>query len=214
MTSIRPIKAGEEVLNFYGPLPNCELLRRYGYTSSKHHRYDVVEISWETIKSAMNEYFQASPSVPVDDDELEDSFVLERDTGYPEDNGLNKSKATFTGFEEELESQTRVFIASAMRISLDDATKADRRGIKTAFLEIMAKALPARLQQYATTAAEDEAEVKGGVAGRRAMAIDVRLGEKRLLQEACTLVGNLLERYRQSDIEEGQPQAKKQKTSK
>lgn len=30
VTSLRPIKAGEEILNYYGPHPNSELLRRYG----------------------------------------------------------------------------------------------------------------------------------------------------------------------------------------
>ncbi|MBE3050245.1 SET domain-containing protein-lysine N-methyltransferase [Candidatus Bathyarchaeota archaeon] len=45
VTSLRDIRQGEEVLNYYGPLANSDLLRRYGYTSPKHSRYDVVEIS-------------------------------------------------------------------------------------------------------------------------------------------------------------------------
>jgi hypothetical protein len=49
MTSLRLIKAGDEVLNYYGPLPNSDLLRRYGYTSVKHQAHDVVEINWSTI---------------------------------------------------------------------------------------------------------------------------------------------------------------------
>lgn len=52
MTSIRPIKASDEVLNYYGPLPNSDLLRRYGYTSVKHQAHDVVEINWSTILDA------------------------------------------------------------------------------------------------------------------------------------------------------------------
>jgi hypothetical protein len=42
--TLRLIRHGEEVLNYYGPLPNSDLLRRYGYNSEKHSRYDVVEI--------------------------------------------------------------------------------------------------------------------------------------------------------------------------
>lgn len=34
--SLRKIPAGEEVLNYYGPLPNGQLCRRYGYTTPKH----------------------------------------------------------------------------------------------------------------------------------------------------------------------------------
>ena len=51
VTSLRPIKAGEEVLNYYGPHPNSDLLRRYGYVTQKHSRYDVVELSWDTTLS-------------------------------------------------------------------------------------------------------------------------------------------------------------------
>lgn len=53
MTALRHIKAGEEILNYYGPLPNSELLRRYGYVTSKHSRYDVVEVSWTILESAV-----------------------------------------------------------------------------------------------------------------------------------------------------------------
>jgi len=53
VTSIRPIAAGQEILNYYGPLGNGELLRRYGYVSVHHARYDVVELSWELVLSAL-----------------------------------------------------------------------------------------------------------------------------------------------------------------
>jgi len=53
MTSLRPIETGNEVLNYYGPLPNSDLLRRYGYTSVKHRAHDVVEINWSTILDAI-----------------------------------------------------------------------------------------------------------------------------------------------------------------
>lgn len=57
MTSLRPIKAGEEILNYYGPHPNSELLRRYGYVTEKHSRYDVVEIPWDIVESALSANF-------------------------------------------------------------------------------------------------------------------------------------------------------------
>lgn len=47
--STRPIKAGEEILNYYGALGNGELLRRYGYTTPAHSRFDVVELPWASI---------------------------------------------------------------------------------------------------------------------------------------------------------------------
>ncbi|KAK6706672.1 hypothetical protein SNK05_010551 [Fusarium graminearum] len=56
VTSLRPIKAGEEILNYYGPHPNSELLRRYGYVTEKHSRYDVVEIPWDIVESVLTNF--------------------------------------------------------------------------------------------------------------------------------------------------------------
>ncbi|KAK5121981.1 hypothetical protein LTR85_004553 [Meristemomyces frigidus] len=58
MKSIKLIKAGEEILNDYGPLPSADLLRRYGYTTMNYQKYDIVEISLEIIKQAATEQQQ------------------------------------------------------------------------------------------------------------------------------------------------------------
>lgn len=55
VTSLKPIPAGQEILNYYGPLSNSELLRRYGYVTPAHARYDVVEISWNMVLSVLKE---------------------------------------------------------------------------------------------------------------------------------------------------------------
>jgi SET domain-containing protein 6 len=47
------LAAGTEILNYYGPLPSSELLRRYGYVTSEHSRYDVVELPWSLVRSAL-----------------------------------------------------------------------------------------------------------------------------------------------------------------
>jgi SET domain-containing protein 6 len=54
VTSLRStLPAGSEVLNYYGPLPTSELLRRYGYVTPEHHRYDVVELPWSLVREAL-----------------------------------------------------------------------------------------------------------------------------------------------------------------
>lgn len=53
VATLRIIKAGEEILNYYGPHPNSELLRRYGYVTPKHSRYDVIELPWKMIEDAL-----------------------------------------------------------------------------------------------------------------------------------------------------------------
>lgn len=49
MKSLRHIRAGEEILNDYGPLPRADLLRRYGYITHNYTQYDVVEIPRELV---------------------------------------------------------------------------------------------------------------------------------------------------------------------
>lgn len=39
-------------MNYYGPHSNGELLRRYGYVTPKHSRYDVVELPWDLVRTA------------------------------------------------------------------------------------------------------------------------------------------------------------------
>jgi SET domain-containing protein 6 len=53
----RVLAAGQEVLNYYGPLPCSELLRRYGYVTSEHRRYDVVELPWSLVRQALASNF-------------------------------------------------------------------------------------------------------------------------------------------------------------
>jgi SET domain-containing protein 6 len=55
VTSLKPIPAGKEILNYYGPLCNGELLRRYGYVTPIHARYDVVELPWNLVLSVLRE---------------------------------------------------------------------------------------------------------------------------------------------------------------
>ena len=50
MTAIKHIKKGEEIFNDYGPLPQSDLLRRYGYVSDEYKQWDVVEIASQKIK--------------------------------------------------------------------------------------------------------------------------------------------------------------------
>jgi SET domain-containing protein 6 len=50
-------------LNYYGPLPSSELLRRYGYVTPEHRRYDVAELPWSLIRAALAEELQLSEEI-------------------------------------------------------------------------------------------------------------------------------------------------------
>ena len=56
MKALMPIKAGEEILNGHGPVPRADMLRRYGYITDNHARYDVVELPQSTILREVQTY--------------------------------------------------------------------------------------------------------------------------------------------------------------
>jgi SET domain-containing protein 6 len=83
----------------------------------------------------------------------------------------------------ELDEQVKAF----MRISKKREPK--RKRSDTIYNVVVEKALKARLAQYPTSADQDEQLLqKDDLSKRHRMAIEVRLGEKRLLQEALALV--------------------------
>lgn len=57
------LAAGSEILNYYGPLPTSELLRRYGYVTPEHRRYDVVELPWNLVRSAVAQQLNLAEDV-------------------------------------------------------------------------------------------------------------------------------------------------------
>lgn len=210
MTSLREIKAGEEVLNYYGPLPNGELLRRYGYISPKNTRYDVVEISWDLVKQVISNHDfenQDKSSKKIvktqvdkllaaveedEDNEAKDGFLLDRESGEPNDEGFCSSEAKFVKFPDELVEVITDILSESLRSDskkrkLDDDAK--RVMLKREALSIMSKIATERLKQYSTSIEDDEAILSRlSEKPRLKMAIEVRLGEKKLLKEALDWV--------------------------
>lgn len=66
---------------------------------------------------------------------------------------------------------------------------AEKRKRGDMFNTVVTKALTAKLAQYPTSMEEDEKLLESGnLEKRRRMAVEVRVGEKRLLQEALALL--------------------------
>ncbi|KAG5935947.1 hypothetical protein E4U53_000319 [Claviceps sorghi] len=190
VTALRDIKAGDEILNFYGPHPNSELLRRYGYVTDKHSRYDVVEIPWDVVQASLvSELGVPQEAVEramekIDEDEWEDTFVLERNAGEPNPDGtLGPAAPAVDGMPEDLQAQLKAIIKEVQR--QNRALIPDKRKRDDVLQSVMVGALRSVASHYPTTVAEDEALLRqGSLAPRHRMAITVRLGEKRLIEEA------------------------------
>lgn len=79
--------------------------------------------------------------------------------------------------------------------------------------QIVGHALQLRLMEYPTTAEEDEKALHDAELPLRArMAVEVRLGEKRLLKEAMLLTGRSSDSQVPDDLE-GEAPSKRQKVS-
>ncbi|KAM6518800.1 N-lysine methyltransferase setd6 [Fusarium solani] len=190
VTSLRPIKAGEEILNYYGPHPNSELLRRYGYVTERHSRYDVVEIPWDVVESVMRLNFGISGQVLEklrhdleEEEEFEDTFVLERETGEVNSDGTFSGPARFESMPEDLQQQLKTFLKGVKKAQPEAIP--DKRKRDEIHHAVLAKTLQALASKYPTSTSEDQILLQGQDLSQRArMAIEVRLGEKKLLQEA------------------------------
>ncbi|CAK7274755.1 Ribosomal lysine N-methyltransferase 4 [Sporothrix epigloea] len=126
-TAIRPIRAGDEILNYYGPLSNGELLRRYGYTTEKHAFFDAVDVPWPLLQNSLAKQLQLQPAeaakaaAAAEADEFEDPFMLDREFDEDEETGQLKapegctSSTMLSELPPMLVRQARAFIKVALR---------------------------------------------------------------------------------------------------
>ncbi|KAK6080103.1 SET domain-containing protein [Seiridium cupressi] len=243
-TSLRPIAAGEEVYNYYGPLSNGDLLRRYGYVTEKHMRYDVVELPWEIILSVLKEQLRLSENVwgkainDLDEEEIEDVFVLDRDMDGPDSRGEPQGEKYFKQLPADLEEQIATFLRAVRKAS--PASIPDKRKRDEISLAAVHRALQLRRAQYPTTEAQDFQVVTESVerlnmalasqkslthplrpdniqdiirsSHRRRLAAIVRVGEKNVLNEAMEFAEKKMSELNGS-ANAAEPSAKRKKTS-
>ncbi|KAF8070798.1 hypothetical protein FPV67DRAFT_1488737, partial [Lyophyllum atratum] len=190
MVSTKPIKAGEQIWNTYGDLPNSELLRRYGHVDllplpqgGTGSPGDVVEINADIAVSATT---PRSPSLSSEslkeridwwlDNGGDDIFVLESDLELP----------------EPLVSFVRLLLLSegdwetAKTKGKPPKPKVDIETLNTVY-----DVLETRLKAYPTTLQEDESKLPEPLSTNKRHAIIVRMGEKRILNEALNKIRDL-----------------------
>ncbi|KAI0426564.1 SET domain-containing protein [Xylaria sp. FL1042] len=217
VTAIRPIAAGQEILNYYGPLGNGELLRRYGYTSVHHARYDVVELPWDLVVSALKQTLAIDNTIwgkataQFNPEELEDAFVIDRDLEEPNSRGEYHGPKTLKALPEDLREQINSILKAVRKLSPETIPDKQRRD--EICLSAMGRAFELKLAEYATSTAEDEQLLSSNlVSGRARMGLFVRYGEKLLLQEAINLAREKINGSMVSQDEDTQPSAKRLRT--
>ena len=141
-------------------------------------------------------------------DDFEDSFVLERESGEPDAEGRLIGESKVTGLPEDMLRQLKSFLSKVK--NADPTMLSEKRSRNEILMRIVGSALQMRLAEYPTTAEEDEkALLETELTSRVRMAVEVRLGEKRLLKETLLLTSA----ESNADGQENEPTSKRQKVS-
>ena len=146
----------------------------------------------------------------MDEDEVEEYFIIERDSGEPDSEGRLVYPAKLHEISPELDEQLKTVIKKLKKAKPD--VFADKRKREEICKAAILQALTAKLGQYPTMAQEDEALLRrDDLSKRHRMAVEVRLGEKTLLQEGIDL---LKKSVGEDEGTAGEPASKKAKTKK
>jgi SET domain-containing protein 6 len=229
MRTIKPIAKGEEIFNDYGSLPRSDLLRRYGYVTDQYALYDVAEISTEFILSAFTpqgrlqlpnseqtlQLSQAELQARVELAEREGIYEESYDMNHPDDEGPSIPDELLALIFLLLIDEETLGALSTSEIALPSRSKLATELVG----QVLTVLLRSREREYATTAEDDEAILlKGNLPIWNIMAVQVRMGEKKVLsaaiQEASSYSGSN-KRMRDSTRVPEQPQngSKKRKAT-
>lgn len=210
MKALKPIRAGEEIFNDYGPLPRSDLLRRYGYITDNYAQYDVVEISMDLITDL------ATAADIYNEGRIE--YLYEQDVT---DTGYDITVSDPFTLQESL-SPELVVLVETLLLPGEEFDRLKKKGklpkperMTSKGAEFLHKLVQTRLSQYATSLDDDLRTFDGvpSVAGhgskerRFAMAKAVRIGEKRLLKQVEEALAEKLSRdggvpKRQREVDE------------
>lgn len=190
MRTIKKIKAGEEILNDYGPLPRSDLLRMYGYITGNYAQYDVVEVSFDLlarIASRTSDRDALSWELQLRRLEQQDYYDDGYSLGRPE-------------YDSTLESALPDNLRATLKALCggDESPSLLKGPVSIKEATLLAAVLEIRLGHYLTTIAEDEgllrhlesasADITEGLSRTRfKMAVEVRKGEKEICRDILRL---------------------------
>lgn len=187
MKALKPINAGEEIFNDYGPLPRSDLLRRYGYITDNYAQYDVVEVPMDLVTDvATLAGIYSEPRIEY----LDEQEII--DTGY--DIAFSNPFTLQESLSPEL-----VVLVETLLLSREEFDRLKTKGklpkaekMTDRAAEFLHALMQTRLEQYATSLDDDVRESVGASSAgghtsqdrRIAMAKAIRMGEKKLLVQA------------------------------
>lgn len=190
MRSIKPIPAGEQIYNDYGSLPRADVLRRYGYVTEEYAKYDVVELSDEIISQTVKEQLcLADADLAARLAYLDEQGVL--DSGYD----VARARSEEGSFPEELCILLNTLTTPAAEFEkMQKKDKLPKTELSAASSELLYTILLRRRAEYGSTGIDGlRAQLNDTTnSKRRAMALQVVIGESEILNEAAANVQETL----------------------
>ncbi|PBP20546.1 hypothetical protein BUE80_DR008649 [Diplocarpon rosae] len=193
MRSIKPIMEGEEIFNDYGQLPRSDLLRRYGYVTNRYALFDVAEISTPFLLSVLVAAQSLRTGLTLkllSSKEVEQRITLaQREGVYEESYDLTHAGSDGPGIPDELLALLYLLLLdneNLLTIEKSQTLLPGRSKLATSLVgQVLAVVLQSRLQEYPTTTETDQMILQAGnLPLRKQMAVQVRLGEKLVLEKA------------------------------
>jgi len=186
MRSIKPIATGEQIYNDYGSLPRADVLRRYGYVTEEYAKYDVVELSDELISQTAKEQLH------LEDADLSARLAYLDEQGVL-DSGYDVARASSEegAFPEELCVLLNTLTTPAPEFEkMQKKDKLPKTDLSTASSELLYTILLRRRAEYNSTGTDSlRAQlIDGNNSKRKAMALQVVIGETEILNEAAAAV--------------------------
>ncbi|KAL1863818.1 Ribosomal lysine N-methyltransferase 4 [Paecilomyces lecythidis] len=200
MKTIKPIHQGEEIFNDYGQIPRSDLLRRYGYVTDNYASYDVVELPLDVICSVAG-LANADPETQPQLKLLEDLEIL--DDGYIIPRPSAEDSLTDILPDELLALAKTLTLTPEQLLQQQSKNKPPKPVLNAPEATLLLKAVQKRQSQYATNLEQDQqilaslkqAEASGPLEGssrRQKMAVEVRLGEKEILQRLSAMFSDFI----------------------
>lgn len=204
MKTLHAVRAGEELFNDFGPLPRSDLLRRYGYVTDQYAKYDVVEISEELIREQAAIAIVGGGGVVQQEEEkakkkkdLEDKWTYAEEQGITDD-AYDIARADCSAdcsadggqqFPEELCILLNLLVLpSAEFEKLKKRDKLPKGELTSDAKKLLRAILVHRYAEYPVEMLVPSSMGAAGRTSRFAMAEQVIMGEKQVLQEAVAAV--------------------------
>ncbi|KIV89256.1 hypothetical protein PV10_08835 [Exophiala mesophila] len=201
MKSTKPIKAGDQIFNDYGPLPRSDLLRMYGYVTENYSQYDVVEISYDLLLEVANKNpgkDAASQAWQKRADQLDELGLLDDGYAIP-----RPSEPEVKELGDAIPGQLHMLLRALASHDQDNGwMNKPKDAVTIEEAALLQAALTKRLTEYSTTLESDrellqrlrngdttleEIATPDTKPNRVFMALQVRVGEKEILHQMLAL---------------------------